>query len=88
MTGKLAGKVALVTGASREIGAAIAEAFTREGADVIRASRSERCDVSRKQDVARLSAAIERLDILVNSAGILTPRARRCEHWLTLTKIR
>jgi NAD(P)-dependent dehydrogenase (short-subunit alcohol dehydrogenase family) len=66
--------VAVVTGASRGIGAAVAAAFETEGVSVVRASRSEGCDVSREEDVARLFARLERLDILVNNAGILMPR--------------
>jgi NAD(P)-dependent dehydrogenase (short-subunit alcohol dehydrogenase family) len=72
--GKLDGQVAVVTGASRGIGNAVAEAYRREGATVVTASRSEGCDVSREEDVARLFAGLKRLDILVNNAGILTPR--------------
>ena len=41
MAGELAGRVALITGASRGIGAAVAERFAREGAEVYALARSE-----------------------------------------------
>ncbi len=64
----------VVTGASRGLGAAVAAALRATCADVVPASRSAGCDVSREADVERLFAGLRRLDVLVNNAGVLTPR--------------
>jgi len=83
--GPLAGKVGVVTGASRGIGLAVSDELRAAGAHVVRLARSLsdgsadrettlRCDVTRPDDVAR---AVERLrndvgvpDIIVSSAGV------------------
>lgn len=73
----LAGRRALVTGGSRGIGAAIADALAAEGADVIRVSRSLGTDCTRPEDVTALAARVGTPDLLVNNAGafLLKPLA-------------
>jgi len=82
----LEGKTALVTGASRGIGRAIAQELARAGAAVVVGYRSGRdegealaseiggravqADVSQPEDAARLVAEAGDLDILVNNAGL------------------
>jgi 3-oxoacyl-[acyl-carrier protein] reductase len=82
----LEGKLALVTGASRGIGRAIAEELARAGAEVVVGYRSGKdeaeelagriggravqADVSTSDDAKRLVAEAGDVDVLVNNAGL------------------
>jgi NAD(P)-dependent dehydrogenase (short-subunit alcohol dehydrogenase family) len=87
MTGQLAGRTALVTGAATGMGRATAERFAEEGARVVlfglgggaldevadkTGGLAVRGDVTEGSDVARaIEACAGRLDIVVNAAGII-----------------
>ncbi len=80
---RLEGKTAIVTGAGRGIGRAVAKRFLREGAGVIAADlqfehglvderlRKIELDVTDESAVRKLAAESGRVDILVNNAGIV-----------------
>jgi 3-oxoacyl-[acyl-carrier protein] reductase len=64
------GRTAVVTGASRGIGAAVADSLEAEGARVVRVSRGEGIDVTAADAAERVAAlAGGPVDILVNNAG-------------------
>ncbi len=68
---KLDGCRVLLTGASRGIGAALAEALTAEGCELFTASRSTGCDISDPAQVVALFRRTGPVDLLVNNAGVI-----------------
>ena len=82
---RLSGKLCVITGAARGIGAAIAQAFVAEGATVILTDSNEaagcetagslampfhRLDVSREDDWEAFATRFPEVDVVVNNAGI------------------
>ena len=70
--GLLAGRIAVVTGAARGLGAAIAVRFAAEGAEV-QGLDLPACDVTDEAQVAAAMARLPRIDVLVANAGVVPP---------------
>lgn len=93
--GRLSGKTALITGAARGIGAAIAQAFKAKGAHVIVTDIDEtdgsalaktldcpffKLDVANEADWDSVAGHVQSLDILVNNAGIIGLEDKHARH--------
>lgn len=70
MTGRVAGKVVVVTGGANGIGRACAEALEAEGADVRVVDLADGFDVADEGAWTSFAATLDRVDALVNCAGI------------------
>jgi 2-keto-3-deoxy-L-fuconate dehydrogenase len=85
MSGRLSNKIALVTAAAQGIGRATAEAFVKEGAQVIAADINERAladlpgvralrlDVTQPDLIRKCAAEVGGIDVLFNCAGFVHP---------------
>ena len=65
-------KVVVITGASRGIGLNIMTTFENNGAKVIPIARSLGCDVTNEGDIQKVTNSLDRIDILVNCAGLFS----------------
>lgn len=93
ITYDLSGKTAVVTGASRGIGKAMADALEEAGAEVVRVS-SRDCDMSDRKAVyefaAKVKAQYPKIDILVNNAGTILRKPaieHPDEYWDTVLNV-
>ena len=76
MTGRLEGKVAVVTGGASGIGAAIVERLRADGFDVVsvdvKGDATITADVSDAREWERIVAAVHELDVACLNAGVIT----------------
>ena len=73
---ELNGRTAVVTGASRGIGASVARMLAEEGAQVVPVSRGEGVDITAPDAAERILGLSDgRVDILVNNAGTSAARS-------------
>lgn len=71
MTFDFTGQTVLISGGTSGIGAAIAFAFEQAGARVHALGLDNGLDVTDPASVARAFASLDRLDVLVNAAGVI-----------------
>ncbi len=71
----LAGRLALITGANRGIGLAIARALAREGCNLIITARDERALAKARHELERLQPAKLHLHVLAQSCDVRGPES-------------
>jgi NAD(P)-dependent dehydrogenase (short-subunit alcohol dehydrogenase family) len=69
----LAGRLALITGANRGIGLAIARALAREGCNLVITGRDERALVKARHELEKLQPARLHLHVLAQSCDVRSP---------------
>jgi NAD(P)-dependent dehydrogenase (short-subunit alcohol dehydrogenase family) len=69
----LSGRLALITGASRGIGLAIARALAREGCNLIITGRAERALAKARAELEKLQPAKLNVDVLAQSCDVRSP---------------